>query len=79
MKKKTCNNSENRMNEQELIKQAAYAEAMHYMANAQETLQKARKENNRYLNPKLRPHSLRHGLQRCAGCSRGGAKTVAFF
>jgi hypothetical protein len=40
------------MNQQEPIKQIAYAEAMRYMANAQETLQKAHKEDNRYLDPK---------------------------
>ncbi|GHV65316.1 hypothetical protein FACS1894199_05680 [Bacteroidia bacterium] len=34
--------------EQEGIKQRAYAESMRYMSNAKETLQKARKEDNEH-------------------------------
>jgi hypothetical protein len=45
-------NEKNRMNEQEPTKQITYAEAMRYMANAQETLQKAHKEDNHYLDHK---------------------------
>ncbi|GHV65325.1 hypothetical protein FACS1894199_05710 [Bacteroidia bacterium] len=38
--------------EQEGIKQRAYAESMRYMSNAKETLQKARKEDNYYADKK---------------------------
>jgi uncharacterized protein (UPF0332 family) len=38
--------------EQECLKQTSYAEAMRYMSNAKETLQKAGKENNFYSDPK---------------------------
>ncbi|MDR0834516.1 MAG: DUF5618 family protein [Candidatus Symbiothrix sp.] len=38
--------------QQEAIKQRSYAEAMRYMSNAKETLQKARKENNLYADKK---------------------------
>ncbi|GHT51405.1 hypothetical protein AGMMS49982_08750 [Bacteroidia bacterium] len=38
--------------EQEEIKQSAYAEAMRYMSNAKETLQKARKEEKFYADKK---------------------------
>ncbi|GHV65343.1 hypothetical protein FACS1894199_05780 [Bacteroidia bacterium] len=38
--------------EQEGIKQRAYAESMRYMNNAKETLQKARKEDNFYTDKK---------------------------
>ncbi|GHT50382.1 hypothetical protein AGMMS49982_05590 [Bacteroidia bacterium] len=38
--------------QQEIIKQNAYAESMRYMSNAKETLQKARKENNHYADQK---------------------------
>ena len=34
--------------EQQEIKSKAYSEAMRYMENAKETLQKARKEDNRF-------------------------------
>jgi hypothetical protein len=40
------------MNQQELTKQITYAEAMRCMSNAQETLQKARKEDSCYLDRK---------------------------
>jgi hypothetical protein len=38
--------------QQEEIKQRAYAEAMRYMGNAKETLQRARKEDNFYADKK---------------------------
>jgi hypothetical protein len=38
--------------QQEEIKQRAYAEAMRYMSNAKETLQKARKEDDYYADKK---------------------------
>ena len=38
--------------QQEEIKQRSYAEAMRYMSNAKETLQKARKEDNYYADKK---------------------------
>ncbi|GHT70132.1 hypothetical protein FACS189452_10850 [Bacteroidia bacterium] len=38
--------------QQEQRKLQPYAEALRYMSNAEETLQKAGKENNRYLDPK---------------------------
>ncbi|MDR0834332.1 MAG: DUF5618 family protein [Candidatus Symbiothrix sp.] len=38
--------------QQEEIKQRSYAEAMRYMSNAKETLQKARKEDNFYADKK---------------------------
>ncbi|GAP71297.1 hypothetical protein SAMD00024442_10_29 [Candidatus Symbiothrix dinenymphae] len=38
--------------QQEIIKQNAYVESMRYMSNAKETLQRARKENNRYEDQK---------------------------
>ncbi|GHV61131.1 hypothetical protein FACS1894195_1170 [Bacteroidia bacterium] len=38
--------------QQEQSKMEPYAEAMRYMRNAEDTLQKTRKEDNRYLDPK---------------------------
>jgi hypothetical protein len=54
------------MNEQESVEQIAYAEAMCNKANAREMLQKVHKEDHRYAESQACPHSLRHGLRRCA-------------
>jgi hypothetical protein len=55
--KKAMQMSEVLKNQKE-TKQKGYAEAMRYMANAKETLQKARKEDNHYADKKYVRTSL---------------------